>query len=90
MGSPFFPTLADLVSQDLETFALKDIGISLPFFTSDIWFIYDNDIITAVLSNKVEEVKEVFYSFHPRIQFTIEFGADSINFLDVTIINNNE
>jgi len=36
MGSPFFPTLADLVSQDLETFALKDIGISLPFFTSDI------------------------------------------------------
>lgn len=39
MGSPLSPILADLVLQDIEILALKEIGIILPFY-----FRYMDDI----------------------------------------------
>jgi len=36
------------------------------------------------------EMLNIFNSFHSRLQFTIEFGNDKLDFLDVTIIKNNK
>ena len=43
----------------------------------------------AVPSDTIEFILTTFSSFHPRLQFTLKIGGNSINFLDVTIINNN-
>jgi len=43
----------------------------------------------AVFINTVNEVVRIFNFFHPRIQCTIEIGRDKLNFLDLTIIKNN-
>jgi len=48
-----------------------------------------DDIVMAVLSNMIDFILTTFNSFHPRLQFTLKVGSNSINFLDVTIINNN-
>ncbi|KYN15805.1 hypothetical protein ALC57_11960 [Trachymyrmex cornetzi] len=37
----------------------------------------------------IECTLTTFNSLHPRLQFTLEIGGNSINFLDLTIINNN-
>jgi hypothetical protein len=84
MGSPLSPIIADLVMQDLESRALKKIGVELPFY-----FRYVDDIVMAVPNNLIEFTLLTFNSFHPRLQFTIEIGGDTINFLDNTIIKRN-
>ena len=38
---------------------------------------------------KKTEILQVFNSFHFRLQFTIEIGGDRLNYLDITIIKNN-
>jgi len=38
----------------------------------------------AVPLDKVDYI--AFNNFHPRLQFTLEFGGKKINFLDTTII----
>jgi len=84
MGSPMSPIIADLVMDDLETKALKIFSFQVPFY-----FRYVDDIMLAVPFNKSNEVLDAFSSFHPRLKFTIEIGGKNLNFLDVTIINNN-
>jgi len=84
MGSPLSPIIADLVMRDLEERALEMLGLPLPFYVR-----YVDDIAMAVPSTAVGEVLNIFNSFHPRLQFTIEIGGKKLNFLDVTIINNN-
>jgi len=84
MGSPLSPILADLVMQDLETYALKKLGMEIPFY-----YRYVDDIALAVPRHKSNEFLSTFNSFHPRMQFTIEIGGDKLNFLDVILINNN-
>jgi len=39
--------------------------------------------------NKSKEVLDTFNSFHPGLKFTIEIDGKNLNFLDVTMINNN-
>ncbi|KYN15982.1 hypothetical protein ALC57_11779 [Trachymyrmex cornetzi] len=41
----------------------------------------------AVPKNLVDFTLETFNSLHDRLKFTLEFGDDKINFLDITIIN---
>jgi len=84
MGSPLSPIIADLVMEDLEAKALNSISFQLP-----LYYRYVDDIMLAVPRNKSKEVLDIFNSFHPRLKFTIEMGGESLNFLDVMMINNN-
>ena len=55
----------------------------IPFF-----FRYIDDIASAVPHNLIEFL-EIFNASHLMLQFTLEIGGDRLNFLDVTIINDN-
>jgi len=46
-------------------------------------------ILLAAPSDIVNDIVNTFNSFHPRLQFTLEVGGDSLNFLDVTIVKLN-
>jgi len=86
MGSPLSPIIADLllVMQDLEANALVALGCEIPFY-----YRYVDDIALAVHRHKINEVLAIFNSFHSRMQFTIEIGGKKLDFLDVTLMNNN-
>ena len=59
MGSPLSPILANIVLQDLEQEIIIANNI-ISFF----YFRYVDDIVLAVHKNKVEEVLELFNSYH--------------------------
>jgi len=84
MGSPISPIIADIVMQDLEKTVLGQICFPIP-----IYFRYVDDILLAVPINKTEFILQAFNQYHPRLQFTLELGGHRINFLDTTIILNN-
>lgn len=45
----------------------------------------------AVLDRLIPEILNIFNSFHTKLQFTIEISeTNSLNFLDITVIVNNE
>ncbi|KYQ53233.1 hypothetical protein ALC60_07637, partial [Trachymyrmex zeteki] len=46
-------------------------------------------IATAVPHNLINKFLEVFNASHPKLQFTLEIRGDRLNFLDVTLINDN-
>jgi len=85
MGSPLSPIIADVVLQDVEKRALGRLGIEVPFYMR-----YVDDIATAVHYTQHNRLLNIFNSFHPRLQFTMEIGGKRLDFLDVTIINNND
>lgn len=84
MGSPLSPIIADIVLQDIEERALNTLSYPLPFY-----FRYVDDIVLAAPADQFNLILSTFNSFHNRMQFTIEIGGNSINFLDTTIIRNN-
>ena len=59
------------------------LGFQLPFY-----FRYVDDIVMAVSSDMIDLIMTTFNSFHLRLQLILEMGYNSINFFDVTIINN--
>ncbi|XP_018375985.1 PREDICTED: uncharacterized protein LOC108769469 [Trachymyrmex cornetzi] len=85
MGSPLSPVIADIVLQDLERKALDTLGFYIPFYVR-----YVDDIAMGAPFDKTSKILEVFNSFHPRLQFTLEIGGKRLNFLDITIIKNNQ
>jgi len=84
MGSPLSPVIADIVMQDLEGEVLATLDFDIPFY-----YRYVDDIVLAVPTSKIDLVFEKFNSVHSSLQFTIEIGQNSINFLDTTIIFKN-
>jgi len=62
--------IADIVMEDLETRALKNLSIELPFY-----YRYVDDIMLAAPRDKSKNVLDTFNSFHPRFQFTIEISG---------------
>jgi len=52
----------------------------LPFYVR-----YVDDIATVVPNDKIDNILNTFNSLHPRFQFTLEFGGNKLNVLDVTI-----
>ena len=78
MGSPLSTVIADLIMRKLET--LMSLNLDILFY-----YRYVDDICTAVPSSKIDVLLEQFYSFHPRLQFTVERRSDQINFLDITV-----
>ncbi|XP_018373120.1 PREDICTED: uncharacterized protein LOC108767647 [Trachymyrmex cornetzi] len=83
MGSPLSPIVADLVMQKLEKVALSSYNNEVLFY-----YRYVDDLLAAVPKDKINDFQNSFNTFHPRLQFTLEVGDDSINFLDVTIMVN--
>jgi len=84
MGSSLSPLVADLVIQDIETEVLGLLPEKLPFY-----FRYVDDIVILSPIRFIDRIFQCFNSYHIRIKFTLEIGTDRINFLDVTIIMNN-
>jgi len=78
LGSSLSPIIADVVIRDLEKKALERIETHIPFY-----FRYVDDI--AIPSSFYDDISDIFNSFHPRLQFTIERGINNLNFLDITI-----
>ena len=82
MGSPLSPILANIVLQDLEQEIFTTNNIISLFYLR-----YVDDIVLAVHEEKVEEVLDLFNSYHDRLRFTVDFGDENgINFLDVKIM----
>jgi len=48
-----------------------------------------DDILTAVPKTAIDSIVDKFNAHHSRLQFTLEIGGDRINFLDTSIIKNN-
>jgi len=84
MGSPLSPFISKLVTRDLEERVLEILDLSLPFY-----FRYVDDIAMAIPSDSINKVLNIFNNLYPRLQFTLEVGGDKLNFLDVTIMKNN-
>ncbi|XP_018337091.1 PREDICTED: uncharacterized protein LOC108745430 [Trachymyrmex septentrionalis] len=85
MGSPISPVIAELVIRRLETVSLMSLNLDILFY-----YRYVDDICTALPSSQIDGLLERFNSFHPRLQFTVKRGGNTINFLDVTVsINKN-
>ncbi|XP_018313144.1 uncharacterized protein [Mycetomoellerius zeteki] len=51
---------------------------------------YVDDIIMAAPDSSVSSSLDIFNSQHPRFKFTMEVGGDRLNFLDVTVIRDDE
>jgi len=77
MGSPLSSIVTDLVMCDLEGRTLETLGIPLPF--------YVDDIAKEVLVCLINQVLNIFNSFHTRLLFTLKLGGDKLNYLNVTI-----
>ncbi|EFN62466.1 hypothetical protein EAG_00055, partial [Camponotus floridanus] len=59
-------------------------------FIPPLYFRYVDDIITACPSNFTDHILSIFNSFNSRLQFTLEIENNkSLNFLDITIISDN-
>jgi len=85
MGSPLSPILVDILLQNVEEAALSLLPTTLPFYVK-----YVNDILLAAPNNLLDKIAETFNSFHDRLKFTMEVDTDDrINFLDVTVIIEN-
>ncbi|KYM98813.1 hypothetical protein ALC62_10460, partial [Cyphomyrmex costatus] len=69
---------------------LEDRALSLINFQMSFYYRYVDDIILAAPVSLVNHIIDIFNSQHPRLQFTMEVGGDRLNFLDVTVIRNNE
>ena len=67
MGSPLFPIVADIVRDDLET----EYIASLPFYPP-FYFRYVDDIITAVPSNEITTIKNIFNSYNHKFKPELE------------------
>jgi len=72
MGSPLSPIMADIILQDLENKAIRYIPFNIPFY-----YKYVDDIALAASSSMFGRVLDIFNSFHPRLQFTVEEGIDN-------------
>ncbi|XP_018366339.1 PREDICTED: uncharacterized protein LOC108763331 [Trachymyrmex cornetzi] len=84
MGSPLSPIVANLVMAELESRVLGEIHFRVPFY-----YRYVDDVVLCIPNEEVDTILEKFNAFHPRLQFTLEVGGNSINFLDTTIILRN-
>jgi len=58
-------------------------------FRLTFYFKYVDNILTTVPKTAIDSIVDKFNTHHPCLQFTLEIGGDRINFLDATIIKNN-
>jgi len=85
MGSPLSSVVADLVMQRLEHSVIGSLDVK-PFF----YHRYVDDIILAAPSSCLLDLLEAFNSFHPCLSFTMEVEGERINFLDLTLMRDDD
>lgn len=84
IGSLLSPVIVDLILQDIETSAFDKSKFTLFYFR------YVGNVTLAAPRSQFGDILNIFNSFHPQPQFTIEIGIDDkLNFLDVTLIKTN-
>jgi len=85
MGSLLSPIVADLIMQHLESSILSDLS-----YKPNFYYRYVDDIVLSVPTFHLNNLFKKFNSFHHRLQFTMEIEQDDkLNFLDLTIIKQN-
>ena len=88
MGSPLSPVVANIVLERIENSAINQLtneNRTPTFFKR-----YVHDCLASIQSEHVDRMLEVFNSFHPRIQFTIEMEENSrLKFLDTIVRKEN-
>jgi len=85
MGFPLSPIIAGITLQDFENKAIRHIPFNLLFY-----YRYVDDDIALAAPSMFGRVMDIFNSFHPRLQFTVEERVgNKLNFLDVMIIVTN-
>ncbi|XP_044752677.1 uncharacterized protein LOC123312358 [Coccinella septempunctata] len=82
MGNPASPSLANFIM----TYLIEKVLQKLKFIVAFIK-LYVDDTITAIPSDKADELLSEFNSYHPRIKFTIEKEKDGeLPFLDIKVV----
>lgn len=85
MGDPLSPILANLVMNHIATSVVSTLDFTLPFL-----YIYVDDTITCVPTDKIDYITNKFNSINPYLQFTYETEINHcIPFLDLLIVNEN-
>lgn len=87
MGSSLAPILVQIVLEDVIRATLEKLD-----FEPDFWCTYVDDHLTSIPKDMINTVLELLNSYHPFVQFTVEVqdqNSSSINFLDVTVHNEN-
>lgn len=86
MGNPASPVMSNLIMYDLVTECCKKLPFQLDFIK-----IYVDDTILSVPENMINEVLNIFNSYHPKLQFTCEREKDNcISFLDTLIMRQHD
>lgn len=82
MGAPLSPVIADLIMEHLEQECNKKIDFPILFF-----YRYVDDIILCVHHQNLSQLLNIYNSFHPRLQFTIEQESPNreISFLNLLL-----
>jgi len=84
MGATLSPILSQYVMDDLLEDCLPKLTFKPPFLKKFV-----DDLITAVPSDKTNEILQVFNSYNRHIQFTIEHETNmSVPFLDTKLVRN--
>ena len=84
MGSPFGPTLANIIMTEFEDIIIKPLINSgtIKFYKRYV----DDDTLILTKPSDISYIFAKFNSFHPSIQFTIDdFNDNDIHFLDIQI-----
>lgn len=67
MGSPLSSIIADIVLQDIESKVLNMIPVHILFYVR-----YVDDIVLASPPEFINQIEEIFNSFHRRLSFTVK------------------
>lgn len=82
MGSPISPILALIVMDSLFDDVIPKLPFQLPFI-----YKYVDDVICAVPLDSVDTTLNIFNSYDPHVQFTVENEKDNkVPFLDTELI----
>ena len=85
MGSPVSPIFANLVMDFYIDNVMKVLPFQFSFFKK-----YVDDLICGIPEEAIEEVVDIFNSFHPNIQYTLTLETDGgVPFLDTQLFRNN-
>ena len=89
MGSPISGFYADIVMEDLELECLNKLH--LEHNCTPLWYVrYLDDTCLCIKKEQVELVVGIFNDYHEILKFTFETEINKqLNFLDITIINQN-
>ena len=86
MGSPISPTIASIAMHFVIEAAITQLDFCPPFL-----YIYADDILTLLPSDKIQSTLNIFNSIDKKIKFTMEEEQNSqIPFLDVLVIRLND